>query len=56
MTSGRRATTCAGSAIVRPDAAGERESSSNTSSPPAMPISSLTQRMALIIGASHSSK
>ena len=30
--------------------------SGNTSSPPAMPISSLTQRIALIAGSSHSSK
>ena len=43
-------------AITRPLAAWESESSEKTSSPPAMPTSSLTQRMPLIIGSSHSSK
>ena len=41
---------------MRPLAAWERDSSENTSSPPAISTSSLTQRMPLIIGSSHSSK
>jgi hypothetical protein len=56
ITSGRFSTTARGSAITRPLAAWECESSEKTSSPPAMPMSSLTQRMPLIIGSSHSSK
>ena len=41
---------------IRPAAPWERESSASTSSPPAISTSSLTQRMPLIIGSSHSSK
>ena len=41
---------------MRPVAPCEWERAENTSSPPAISTSSLTQRMALIIGSSHSSK
>ena len=48
--SGARRTTSAPSAMVRPAAPCERESSAKTSSPPDIETSSLTQRMPLIIG------
>ena len=56
MRSGAARTTSSGSATMRsrPRLAAAR--SGKMSSPPAMPTSSLTQRMALICGSSHSSK
>jgi hypothetical protein len=56
ITSGFRLTTSAASETMRPDAAWERDWSEKISSPPAISMSSLTQRMPLIIGSSHSSK
>ena len=54
--SGARATTSSGSAMMRSRPIGACARSGKMSSPPAMPISSLTQRIADIGGSSHSSK
>ena len=56
MMSGARRTTSSGSAMMRFLPSGSRASSGKQSSPPAMPISSDTQRMPEICGSSHSSK
>ena len=56
MMSGARRATSAGSAMMRSAPSGSRDSSGKQSSPPAMPISSETQRMPQISGSSHSSK
>ncbi|OQB98219.1 MAG: hypothetical protein BWX79_03363 [Alphaproteobacteria bacterium ADurb.Bin100] len=54
--SGQRRTISDGSAMMRFLPSGSLASSAKQSSPPAMPTSSDTQRMALIGGSSHSSK
>ena len=56
MMSGAARTISCGSATMRSLARLLAARCGNTSSPPAMPISSLTQRIALIAGSSHSSK
>src|SRR6185295_16368998 len=56
MMSGARRTTSSGSAMMRSLPSECWALSAKQSSPPAMPISSETQRMPEIIGSSHSSK
>ena len=56
MMSGARRGTSRGSAMMRFLPSDSRASSGKQSSPPAMPMSSETQAMALICGVSHSSK
>ena len=56
MMSGFLFKTSLGSVTILPVASFANDFSLKTSSPPATSISSLTQRMALIMGESHSSK